>query len=852
MTIDNYSGCEKCPLRDRPTLLREISVQYDLMVLGEAPGQTEIRLNAPFVGYSGKLLRSTILSLGGNPQGIFYSNACICNPLKNKTPSPTIVRNCNNRLLEEIRTVKPKKILVVGAVALAALISPGKSAPITKYLGQGFLWEFEGSPIYVVATYHPAAVLRDHDLFRDFARDIAKFLAQDEPYPPPEVTTLICKSPEEALEYLEEFKQASLLSCDLETTGFSPISDKILSFGFGALTRDSQGVSLIIPTGIGIMEDSRVRDKVRDLLKTYPSPLVFHNLKFDLQFIQVYFQELIEPIFPEDTMLMQYALDERSGGESSSNSSGRSYHIHGLKDQARIRYDIPDYHFDFNSFYSRPGVTARVNMLKGLPYSQEDLLLDQDSWEEMFIYQGQDCYITIRMYPELLEELNLESPRLYELVRNILIPGALFFTQVEVTGAPIDIEYLEKIQSQMKQELEEMLPIFMPKALELGFEDFSPMSNPKVKDFLIALGMKNLKSTEKEVLSLELHKGNYSEEITTIVHTLIDYRHKARTLKKDIIGLLEKVDLDGRVRPDYLLHGTSTGRLACRDPNLQNIPALMGPMIRSCYVAGGPEDQGEYLLMEADESQLELRVAAWESQDEAMILIFENDGDIHRKVASDMFKKPQEEITKHERYLAKYVDFGVIYGRGAKSLTEGWEAQYVIDNLGGRAWTLQEAQALLDDFLNGVPGLKKWIEKQHKFVRENHYVETATGRRRRFPLVLRDTEFSIERQAVNTPIQSLGSDIVLSAAIRIQKRLPEGATIIPIIVHDSIMLRVRRDLISEVHDIVKEELETPLIPMNVPLKADFKIGWSWGKMVSYSEYDPEVNYVNYTSEDFDL
>jgi uracil-DNA glycosylase family 4 len=851
--IPNYTGCEKCPLRDQSPVYGSGPEHARIIILGEAPGSNEVIKKTPFVGKSGQLLRQTLKTLGLDPSEIWFTNACLCHPEGNKTPSITAIKCCNARLIEEVRRVHPDKILAVGGSALTALRSPEKNLPISKNRGMGIRYTYDISvnevdqdveiSAYLLSTYHPAAIIRDSDLFRDFTQDIQKFIREDHPLPPPEIQCIIPETAEEALDYLDQLSGASQLSCDLETTGFSPMNDVILSIGIGALAPDNSGVSLLIPNGLGILEDPRVNHALWTLFNEYPGPFAYHNIKFDVQFLhQDYFGKPIIFKDPWDTMLMQYAQDERGNGAEGDTGSGRGYRVHGLKDQARMRYDIPDYHFGFEDFLDDPGIQRWIQSIRDhqgstLPWEDPDTFEDsRELRNALLTYQGMDCYVTLRLLNDLYSELYEESPKLLDLVHDHLVPGALFLSRLELTGAPMDREYLLKTKSEMEIECTELKEELDRAAVPLGFVDANYQSYTQVQKFLGALGVE-VSSTEREVLLLELQrkrggKNVYSDDVIHLGHVLADYRQKARTLSKDIIGLIDRIDPDGRIRPDYLLHGSRTGRLACRDPNLQNVPVLMGPVVRFGIAISDPN----YLLVEADESQLELRVAAWISQDEAMIQSFRNGEDIHRKVASDMFHKPPEEITKHERYLAKYVDFGVVYGRGAKSLTEGWEAQYIVDNLGGRAWTLREAEKFIDDFLSGVPGLRKWIENQHKFVRINHYVETPMGRRRRFPLITGSEGPSIERESVNTPIQSFGSDIVFAAAMRLESKLPEGVTILPIIVHDSIMFLVRKDRLQEACKIIGSEMSTPPVPMNVPLVAEFKVGMSWGSMIDLKEY----------------
>ena len=810
--IVDYPGCEKCPLKDCPPV-RGKGPAGGIMVLGEAPGATEVQRKEPFVGQSGQLLRSTLKAAGVDPSSVYYTNSCLCRPPQNKTPSTTAVKCCSQRLRDEILGVDPQKILCVGGTGLSAL--RGEPTPITKWRGIGIMTPSE-KPIYVISTYHPAAVLRTTDLFRDFAKDIVKLVSNETPLPQPSLTTIVPTTPEEAIEYLRELREASILSTDLETTGFSPLKDTIESFGFGAWSGETSGVSVIIPYEVGCQPS--VREEMRDLISTFEGPLVFHNLKFDLQFYQIFFGTDVRPQSPRDTMLMQYAVDERgSGGDTSGGSSGnsRGYRVHGLKDQARIRYDVPDYHFDFKEFYSKPR--------------------EERNYQLLYEYQGIDCFITLRLYRDLCNDIEEESPALWELLDEILIPGALAFTEIELGGVPVDLPYFRALEIEMTLQIDDLRRklVESAKSLELP-EDLNFGSPTQALKWVKALGFK-VESTEKEELQFAIQRqGKVPQDRVDLLKDFLLYRQLDRTKGTYVTGLLERVDVDECIRPDFLLHGADTGRLACRDPNLQNIPILMGPKIRNGYIA--PEG---YTLLEADGSQLELRVVCWYSQDEVMMAAYQNNEDLHKLVASKMFKVPISQVTKLERYMAKYVDFGIIYGRGAYSLANGWEMEYIVQQ-GGKAWTVKEAEYFLREFLDSFPGLKAWIETQHRLVRARKFVETPTGRRRRFPLMMEENVYSVERQAVNTPVQSLASDLVLTALIRLHRIFKDKypttdpwrpAVRILFTVHDSIMFLVRDDLLDEVRPMIHYEMEQNLpIQMNVPIRADTKIGCRWGDM----------------------
>lgn len=213
-----------------------------------------------------------------------------------------------------------------------------------------------------------------------------------------------------------------------------------------------------------------------------------------------------------------------------------------------------------------------------------------------------------------------------------------------------------------------------------------------------------------------------------------------------------------------------------------------------------------------------------------MIQIFKDGRDIHSEAAIKVFKKPADQITKGERYAAKCLNFGVIYGRGAKSLVEGIEARILATEY-NQVWTLKEAEDILKGVLASFPKFRDWIKSQHEFVHKYKYVESATGRRRRFPLIPTNYAGDIERRAVNTPIQGLASDLDLDSAIQLHDRLPNGASIL-FLVHDSIMVLCKDNLVDKVAQMMREIMCCPrlIIPGDIPFKVDIEVGERWGHM----------------------
>lgn len=813
--------CANCPMKDQP-FVKGHGPTGCYAVIGEAPGASEAARGQPFVGESGRLLRLTLRACGINPdEEVFYTNSVGCRPPQNATPGIDQIRSCNARLKTELQLVKPKKVLTVGGIGLTASRMLGTNAPtsimpITKNRGRG-VWTYGISrdPAFTVSTYHPAAVMRDTDAWRDFADDIQKLHDRDAPYTSWPCDIVVCDSPREALEWLDELWSATKLTLDLESTGTNPVKDKIVAWVFTALTHESDpqglpvGLSVIIPHSF--LRSPAVLQSVRRYVSgEWPGQLTLHNAKFDLQFVDVLYETFLRPHKVVDTMLLHYCTDERP--------FGRWLH-HGLKALARVHFDA-DYGFDFEAWYKA-----------GSP----------DSWlPKLYEYQGLDGYFTAVLEEQLRAEADEESPRLVELHDNILIPGWLALKEIELHGARLDLEYLQVLEQETVEECDEMHERLKAMAAKTGMgENFNPNSPLQIKELVfnrwkLPKSAGNTRygaadSTDKEALQHLTLKTN-DPGILEGLKLIMEYRLKTKVLQTYIRGLQERVDEDGRIRADFMLMGTATGRLSCRDPNLQNIPTLMGQQIRDAFIA----TEG-YTFVEVDYSQLELRIAAHLSQDEVMIRTFEDGRDIHREVASQMFDIPPEKINKYQRYLAKYVDFGIIYGRGASSLVNGWE-MVELEALGGKRWTVQEGEFFLRKLMNGFPGLQRWMAEIKEQTLRQQYVETQLGRRRRFPYIAAGDRNAVGRQAVNTPCQSLASDVCLMALTRLHSKLPEGAYLL-FTVHDALYFEVRNDLLEEVLPMIKREMEIPPFETRVPIVVEVKAGERWGSC-------EEVEWVN--------
>lgn len=459
------------------------------------------------------------------------------------------------------------------------------------------------------------------------------------------------------------------------------------------------------------------------------------------------------------------------------------------------------------------------------------------------------------------------SNRLFSLIEDYYVPASIAFAHMEMNGAKIDIPYLETMSTDLHIQLAADLERIEAMVDEMmGLEqfkegEFNPNSSHQVKKALYSetgldlVAPKNTgryaykqtgESTNKDVLKfLAKQVAKEKPHVADLIERILKYRVRSKILGTYVDGILGRVDSDGRVRGDLNLHGTATGRTSCSNPNLQNIPdaSHVGYDIRRAFIA----EEG-WTFMEADFSQLELRVAALFSQDPVLLEVYREGGDIHQEVALMLWNKPKEEVTKYERYLAKCMNFGVIYGRGGRSIATGPE----MDNLkeqSGRSWSISEIETYFNKFKVGYKVLFDWMELVKTDSLAKQYVENPLGFRRRFDCIFESNRGHIERQAVNSPIQGFAGQVMIHAIVELHKRLDGERSRLLFTVHDSVDLEIEDSYIEEAAGEVQDVMENllpdawvtlPQMPhspfsigdkleYNLPFVADVNVGPNWGE-----------------------
>ena len=301
-----------------------------------------------------------------------------------------------------------------------------------------------------------------------------------------------------------------------------------------------------------------------------------------------------------------------------------------------------------------------------------------------------------------------------------------------------------------------------------------------------------------------------------IVGEVLEYRQYAKLKSTYVDGLLKVISPDGRVRTSFQMTVTATGRLSSTEPNLQNIPTRteLGSELRRMFVAGPGQ-----ILVDADYSQIELRLLAHISGDQAMVDAFRSGEDFHTVTAAHVFSVPVEEVTPAMRRAAKAVNFGIVYGISPFSLSQ---------DLGV---TVAEAKAYMDAYFHRFPGVKAYMDQVVERARADGYVETPMHRRRALPEI-KSSNHNMrsfgERVALNMPIQGAAADIIKLAMVRVHRQLKEADLAARLImqVHDELIVECPETEADQVKTILVREMEGAY-PLSVPLIAEAHSGKSW-------------------------
>lgn len=406
-------------------------------------------------------------------------------------------------------------------------------------------------------------------------------------------------------------------------------------------------------------------------------------------------------------------------------------------------------------------------------------------------------------------------PKLYDIYQNYDLPLIPILYKMEEKGALIDRAYFAKLEKEYSAEVKRIEEeIFSLAGREFNIN--SPIQLSDVLFIALALPTKGIKHTSRgySTSAKELEK---LRDLHPIINKISEYREASKLLSTYIHPLPELADKNDRIHTTFTQNVTATGRLSSKDPNLQNIPVRTeaGKRIRTGFVA--PEGK---ILVSADYSQFELRLAAVLADDKSLIADFDSGIDIHTKTASEAFGIPFDEVTKAERRAAKVINFGILYGMSVGGLADAADM------------TFFEAKNFIDNYFKLRAPIKDYLDNILKQAREEGYVETFYGRRRPTPDV-KSSNFVVrqaaERAAANMPIQGTEADLMKRAMINVSKKLPASADLI-LQIHDSLIVECPEELADQVTEILKTEMETVAPELPIKLAVEVTTGKNWGEL----------------------
>ena len=421
-----------------------------------------------------------------------------------------------------------------------------------------------------------------------------------------------------------------------------------------------------------------------------------------------------------------------------------------------------------------------------------------------------ESYAAYASYHSLKERL--ENAEMWRLFQEIEMPLVFTLFDMEQNGVKIEAQALKQYGQQLAEKIVEV----EKQIYEQTGEVFN-INSPKQLGVVLFehLGLPNGKKTKTGYSTaadiLEKLASDYP-----VVSLILEYRQLTKLKSTYADGLANYIQEDGRIHGKFNQTITATGRISSTEPNLQNIPVRMelGRLIRKVFI---PEEG--YVFVDADYSQIELRILAHCSGDEQLIQAYKEARDIHRMTASQVFHIPFEEVTDLQRRNAKAVNFGIVYGISSFGLSEDLSI------------TRKEAAQYIENYFNTYPGIKTFLDDAVAGAKDQGYVTTLFGRRRPVP-ELSSSNFMRrafgERVAMNSPIQGTAADIMKIAMIGVNRRLKEAnlKSRLVLQVHDELLIEAHQEETDLVQDILADEMQNAA-KLLVPLDVDMHVGKNW-------------------------
>ncbi|MEX0793236.1 MAG: DNA polymerase I [Pirellulaceae bacterium] len=593
------------------------------------------------------------------------------------------------------------------------------------------------------------------------------------------------------LQQLEELvtllQEQTLLSLDTETTSTNARWADLVGISVAWEVGKARYIPLRAPEGDPVLDQEKCLDILRPVLENPEIGKIGQNLKYDLTVLRSAGINVQGVVF--DTMVAHYLLE--SGARS-----------HGMDELSR-RYLGHE--------------TVKISELIGTGKNQKKM--DEVPLETISFYASEDADIPLRLYPILKERL--EEEKLLSLLLDVELPLIEALAELEYNGIKVDVDRLgvlselygnrmDRLEAEIHDIAGRPFNIASPKQLaQILFEE---------RGLPIIRKTKTGASTDAEVLE-QLAK------IDPLPRKIMEYRQYAK-LKNTYLDTLPHLinPKTGLVHTSFNQVVAATGRLSSNEPNLQNIPIRTeeGREIRSAF----RPSQDDWVLVCADYSQIELRVLAHFSQDEALIEAYRQDQDIHAKVAAEVYEVPLDQVSSSQRRSAKAINFGIVYGQSAFGLAKSLDI------------SKEEAFGFIDAYFKRYPGVDEFMEQTLQKCYEEGYVHTILNRKRKIDGVRSPAKRDRlarqltmpERTAVNTVIQGSAADIIKLAMLRVRGKLRDCSFPVNVLlqIHDELVFETPKGNVNDLVPIIQAEMMAAA-ELAVPLVVDIESGPNWAE-----------------------
>lgn len=770
----------------------------EVMIIGDTPTVMEIRKGTFLTGPAPKILKQTMDKVGMKipADKIWWTTALKCAHPKRKgkqIPKDPIV-NCHPNIIQEIQAINPKMILILGKTAMQVVYN-NLNVKVKEVTGRVTPIPGISEDIIAIPLLHPALIIRSPGDYKPFLASMqlaANIYNGGKPYDTGEVKYQVLDTEAKctaAIKYLGQMSQ-TYLSADMETTDLDYRKAEFLVMGIGFV----KNKVFVIPR--------EMRHRVKDFFAIPNKKWIWQHGKYDTKVM--WRRQIAAVPLDHDVMYMHYTLDETSE--------------HNLEYLSKVFLQAEAYKYKMNQNFK--AIT----------------LENYESWFDALAERvAVDCDMTYQLHTVLLNLLS-EEEKLNRLYHDLLMPAAKFLSRVEQNGLLVNPVLLNEYGRKYEKQLENIMHnieslaapywdrnIYMEEMGAKSAPDRFNPGSPKQMSWMVfnKLHLKPRirkgKSTAKDVLAS-------IEPSNPIIDEVLHYRKVQKEYSTYITGLLKRRDIDGRVRSNFSLQVTATGRLSSKEPNVQNIPSAFGVgNVRRAFLA----PRG-YIIMESDYSGAELRWLACLSKCPVLTKVFVEGRNLHDETSLGIWGP---KFTKQDRMRAKAVNFGIPYGREAQSFADEFNISFT------------EGQKMVDGWMNTYTGAAKYLLWCANAVTEGYFLETPFGRRRRFGLITPDSLHAVQNEARNFPIQSASSDTTLTAAIELEEDAAAEDAVIVNLIHDSIMFYVPANaetiqrFAKHVHD---HMIQVPkrLFGYEVPFESDTDIGFTWGDLYAY---DKEAN-----------